>query len=527
MSVKKKTVKTRAADVNHAGIPPAIAHLFAKMETQLEHIQEQIARLTAEKDFSKRQTAEHEAQNAKRRSQNAEHRAQNAEMEAQRAAQVAALEAQIAAQREQSAQLERQWKEQSAQIAVQREKNAQIERQLQRQVAQLQNSDPWAVGRDPYFAANSAHCATTDDFPRTTDHCAATTAYNLQPTAYSKKPQVVSPFEKADSLTRQTFPVPVVTSAFASGPYTITINWLPVAGADGYSLRFATDPELTHYVSSTVAATITGMTRTGLLPDTKYYVMIRANAASPDTASNYSVPIEIVTPSESQSGIVGEMQNGLNGLHDVYDRLTDLLPGDDHLNLSPVERRRLQNAGARRYGFIDQVSDTSGQYPQFWPAYNGTATAAQERLKELLRQIEVLRNLLLFFETGTRHVLDQLLQVSNEAFQLAGTYYRAVRNAARDQNPEAEAVFRMLRLFWLRRRTQSDSPTQRQAIRDAKAIQRGTKNGSLTVYHESDTVVKGAKGVIDDTRPARKHTGERVVETDDEDFDDDDGYFDD
>ena len=65
----------------------------------------------------------------------------------------------------------------------------------------------------------------------------------------------------------------------------------------------------------------------------------------------------------------------------------------------------------------------------------------------MIREIEALHNLLLAFETGSRSILDMLLTAGNDAFQLANTYYRSVRNAAREQNPEAEAVFRMLQLF--------------------------------------------------------------------------------
>jgi hypothetical protein len=112
-------------------------------------------------------------------------------------------------------------------------------------------------------------------------------------------------------------------------------------------------------------------------------------------------------------------------------------------------------------------------YPQFWPSYTDSITD-RETMKDLLREIEVLRNLLILYESGSRMILDQLLTVGNEAFRLANMYYASVRNAARQQIPDAEAVFRMLQLFWRRRRRVSDAPTEQEVLRDVRALLRGS-----------------------------------------------------
>ena len=72
-------------------------------------------------------------------------------------------------------------------------------------------------------------------------------------------------------------------------------------------------------------------------------------------------------------------------------------------------------------------------------------------------------------------------------------------------------MFAMLQLFWHKRRKPSDVPTKKQVKRDLNALQNGTKDGDLYVANESDTVVKGKKMVVDNTRP-KPRGGLKVVE---------------
>ena len=59
----------------------------------------------------------------------------------------------------------------------------------------------------------------------------------------------------------------------------------------------------------------------------------------------------------------------------------------------------------------------------------------------------------------------------------------------------------MLKLFWKRPRRIMEEPTEMEMLRDAKALLRGRKDGTITVSNESDSVVKGEKVIIDNTMP--------------------------
>ena len=121
----------------------------------------------------------------------------------------------------------------------------------------------------------------------------------------------------------------------------------------------------------------------------------------------------------------------------------------------------------------------------------------------MVQEIEVLRNLLVWFRWGARVVQDLLLISGDDALRVASSYYTTARDGARRKNSEALQVFQMLQLFWRRRRRTSGEPTEKEVMRDLRTLLRGTKDGEIIVRNESDRVVKGERVVIDHTQKAQ------------------------
>ena len=198
------------------------------------------------------------------------------------------------------------------------------------------------------------------------------------------------------------------------------------------------------------------------------------------------------------------LQTWLDELQIMFDNFSEIVPELSNTVLDTTDRRRLLGSGVRRYGFIEKTVDVAGEFPQFWPSF----VTDGEKLKELVHEIEVLRNLLVWFRYASRIVGDLLLVAGDDAFRLAGSYYATARDGARRQIPEAVQVFQMLQLFWRRRRrtSSSDEPTMHELERNFHGVLHGTKDGTVSAHHESPTSSGGVHEVIDNVHSAKCRT---------------------
>ena len=315
-------------------------------------------------------------------------------------------------------------------------------------------------------------------------------ASNSNPEARSLKPEA-----------RATLAAPANLLAVPVGSSFLRVSWNAVVGAKGYLLQYSSDA---NFVNDTHAIILdapgTAMTLSGLKPDTMYHVKVKSLADIGDSDSNFSMAYLVRTGKATGDETVTFLQGWLADLQNVNQNALALLPEIENGTLSPAERRRLLGSGVRRYGYFDKVSDVATDYPQFWSLGENET----ETMKALIREIEVLRNLLVSFEFGSRLVTDRLLTVGHEVFRLANVYYRGVREAMRRQMPEAEQVFQLLQLFWQRPRRTSGGTTRKQALRDARALERGTRVGKVTFENEADTFTKGKRTITDETMPMPK-----------------------
>ena len=308
---------------------------------------------------------------------------------------------------------------------------------------------------------------------------------------------------------------PVLKNVMAIGSQFIQVSWMPVSYTGGYMVNYSTNAAFLSDVEAVeTQASVTTVTLRGLQPNTIYYVRVQAVANVAGADSDFTIVQSATTEIETTDENATFLHDWLDDLQTLNQRFLSLL---DHPNgevLSPTERLRLRGAGVRRYGYVDKVSDIAADYPQFWPAFIGggdDAATGSERLKTLIREIEVLRNLVIAFRNGAQNAEDMLLIAGDAAFRLANFYYRNVRDASRSNIPEATNVFAVLQLFWHKRRKPSDVPTKKQVKRDLNALQNGTKEGDLYVENESDKIVKGKKVIVDNTRP-KPRGGLKVVE---------------
>jgi len=181
-------------------------------------------------------------------------------------------------------------------------------------------------------------------------------------------------------------------------------------------------------------------------------------------------------------------------LRDINEHLATMTRYMQTEALTHAERLRLMGSGVRRYGFIDKTSDIAEDNLQFAPPFFDL-----QALKDLLRVIEVLRNISVTLNQMLRINGDVLLTVSDDAFQMALAYYNTVREASRRRQPGAQAVFAVLREFFQRRRREAAEPTIPEVEHDVHALLHGRKDGRIIIEHEKPHTEGGKHVVVDET----------------------------
>ena len=273
-------------------------------------------------------------------------------------------------------------------------------------------------------------------------------------------------------------PLPAPTLVIMSvSSNSILVDWDKVTNATGYLIEVAkNDSTFTNPVTLNADAAATSLNIDGLNANTTYYIRVMATGTGVNGNSAFSNVQSIKTLGNGTNGmddgIVGNLQSWLAEQQTEFQNITAIVPQLTDIELNAADRRRLNGSGVRRYGFIEKTADIAADFPQVWPGLvddNG-------KLKELVGEIEVLRNLLIWFRYVSRAVQDLLLIAGDDAFRLAGSYYAAARDGARRKNPEAAAVYEMLKSFWRKRRRIMDEPTEMEMLRDAKALLRGSKS---------------------------------------------------
>jgi len=190
---------------------------------------------------------------------------------------------------------------------------------------------------------------------------------------------------------------------------------------------------------------------------------------------------------------------------DIQEAIVELDAFLPSVAMSDAERQRLLGSGVRRYGFIDKVSDFASANPGFIPPFMDVNT-----LKDLIRQIELLRDISIYLQQLLRTTRDNLLLTGDEAFRLALMYYNTVRDASRRRVPDAEVIFKALQLFFRRSRRPGDEPTETGVERDLRAVLQGRKDGKILVESERPVTTGGKRVLVDETH--RNREGVKVSE---------------
>ena len=229
--------------------------------------------------------------------------------------------------------------------------------------------------------------------------------------------------------------------------------------------------------------------------------------AKPKTGSNRNSPkiiqartISVKKPS-SKAGITKRppltpaipqavVEDIINGLTQVKADLEEYAA-----HLRTLDRKRLNNIGVKREGFAQRAYRLAMDNPEFLPNY-----LAQERYTEDFDQFTIIQTAV----DLESQINELLLNINTEAMDFFYTdgldFYASVREASERRVDAAESIHRELfDTYFKRKKSTTEGETEKQMLRDAKGIIKGTKNGKIEAVNIKPTATGGKHEIIDET----------------------------
>ena len=170
---------------------------------------------------------------------------------------------------------------------------------------------------------------------------------------------------------------------------------------------------------------------------------------------------------------------------------TDLEEFAAHLRV--LDRKRLQSIGVKKEGFAQRAYRLAMDNPEFLPNY-----LAQDRYTEDFDQYTIIQTAV----DLNKQVRELLLNIDTEAMDFFYTdgldFYASVREAAKRRVDAAESIHAELFTFFKKTRASDAPETQKQQLRDAKGLIRGTRDGKIVLENVKPKLTGGKHKVIDE-----------------------------
>jgi hypothetical protein len=207
--------------------------------------------------------------------------------------------------------------------------------------------------------------------------------------------------------------------------------------------------------------------------------------------NNHSIPL---LPQNTMDDIIEGVKSNYADYIDIADSV-----------LTDSQRKRKVGAGNKNYGFIDKASDlaeANSEYVQFFRITD---------LKNCIRNVEMCRNLADLLMGFWRAVTNTQLIYSDDAYSMALLFYNNVKSMAKRGDPMARALADTMKTYFKKKKSDPVEPTNREILRDVKALERGTKDGKIVIENIKPHMTGGVHKVVDDIR-----TGHTAIKESDE-----------
>jgi hypothetical protein len=185
---------------------------------------------------------------------------------------------------------------------------------------------------------------------------------------------------------------------------------------------------------------------------------------------------------------IGDIDQIREYIQDAMELFTEIANN----NLTQIQRRRKIGAGVRNYGFIEKVADLAEANPQYAQFFD------PNDLRNAIMNFDLCRNLALQLQGFLRQVTNTMLIYSNEGFLMSSIFYNAVQTMSRRGDSTAAPLFGTLRPFFRRSKRANAQPTEKQALREAGSLLKGTKDGKLIIENIKPKLTGGVHKVVEE-----------------------------
>ena len=190
---------------------------------------------------------------------------------------------------------------------------------------------------------------------------------------------------------------------------------------------------------------------------------------------------------EMPQNIIDMLNHDLNAIKELLDNFSQ--------HLRALDRRRLNGVGIKKMGFIERAYELALENGEFLPHY-----LTLDRFGADIQYFMDFRSLTDVVTQLREQLWNITIQSADIAYTDALEFYASVREAAKRRVDAAETLFAALSPFFKSHgKKTEEEPTEKQALRDFKALQRGKHDGILVIENRKPKMTGGKHKVIDET----------------------------
>jgi len=186
-------------------------------------------------------------------------------------------------------------------------------------------------------------------------------------------------------------------------------------------------------------------------------------------------------------------QDIIDSLNTDFNSILELLDAFSQ-HLRALDRMRLNGVGIKKLGFIERAYELALENGEFLPHY-----LTLERFGTDIQYFMDFRSLTDLVTQIREKLWNITIQSADIAYTDALEFYASVREAAKRRVDAAESIHNALSPFFKRHRSETEQPTEKQALRDFKALEHGKHDGKLIIENEKPKLTGGKHKIIDET----------------------------